>query len=162
MHVINTLSCQLHKQDPYYYETLDDDLVLTTPLPAPDVLWAASSAEEWDQAKSSCDERYRQGQWWNLQDAARLFHWNGLAAAGTNRENNDSRKNVDDEGGGGGLDFFTNRGSHNNAERLGRPPALSSEQVEFLASFKGQNKSETFARIIINTALGKARSPPTG
>src|ERR1051326_3163212 len=49
--IINTLSCRTTKQNPYFYETLDDNLILDMPLPAPDSLWKAKSADEWALAK---------------------------------------------------------------------------------------------------------------
>lgn len=47
VHIINVLSCRTEKQDPYYYEDLDNEFVLSLPVPASDVLWKASTAEEW-------------------------------------------------------------------------------------------------------------------
>lgn len=53
VNIINNLSCRTQKQNPYFYETLDADLVLNMPLPAPDVMWKATSPEEWIAAKNS-------------------------------------------------------------------------------------------------------------
>lgn len=52
VNAINTLSCRIQKQDPYYFESLDDNLVLNMALPAPEAVWKASTAEEWMIAKS--------------------------------------------------------------------------------------------------------------
>lgn len=52
VNTINTLSCRIQKQNPYYFEPLDDNLVRNIPLPAPDSVWKASSAEEWVAAKA--------------------------------------------------------------------------------------------------------------
>ncbi|EGR45855.1 uncharacterized protein TRIREDRAFT_110658 [Trichoderma reesei QM6a] len=52
VNTINTLSCRIQKQNPYYFEPLDDNLVRNTTLPAPESLWKASSAEEWIAAKA--------------------------------------------------------------------------------------------------------------
>ncbi|KAL2856515.1 hypothetical protein BJY01DRAFT_242852 [Aspergillus pseudoustus] len=58
---INTLSYRTQKQNPYYYEALDDDAVLKMPLPAPVSVWKASSEEEWLSAKAnlSAEDRAR-------------------------------------------------------------------------------------------------------
>lgn len=47
VHAINVLAMRLRKQDAYFYEPLDDDLVLDMPLPSPAPLWEASLEEEW-------------------------------------------------------------------------------------------------------------------
>ncbi|KAF4951601.1 hypothetical protein FGADI_7376 [Fusarium gaditjirri] len=52
VNAINTLSCRVQKQDPNYFEPLDNDLIHNLTLPAPEVIWKASSAEEWTLAKS--------------------------------------------------------------------------------------------------------------
>lgn len=52
VNAINTLSCRIQKQDPNYFEPLDNDLIHNLTLPAPEVIWKASSAEEWTLAKS--------------------------------------------------------------------------------------------------------------
>lgn len=46
-HAINVLSARLHKQDPFFYEALDGDLVLDMPLPAPAALWEATFEGQW-------------------------------------------------------------------------------------------------------------------
>ncbi|KAL4783847.1 hypothetical protein BJX76DRAFT_357632 [Aspergillus varians] len=51
--IINTLSCRTQKQNPYYYEALDDEAVLNMALPAPLPLWKASCSEEWLAAKGN-------------------------------------------------------------------------------------------------------------
>lgn len=53
VNVINILSCRDSKQNSYFYEALDDTLLLELPLPAPDLLWKANSAQEWAQAKTA-------------------------------------------------------------------------------------------------------------
>ncbi|KAF4473240.1 hypothetical protein FAGAP_13331, partial [Fusarium agapanthi] len=52
VNAINTLSCRVQKQDPNYFEPLDNDLIHNLTLPAPEAIWKASSAEEWSRAKS--------------------------------------------------------------------------------------------------------------
>lgn len=52
VNAINTLSCRVQKQDPNYFEPLDNDLIHNLALPAPEAIWKASSAEEWSLAKS--------------------------------------------------------------------------------------------------------------
>ncbi|POR31212.1 Uncharacterized protein TPAR_08580 [Tolypocladium paradoxum] len=52
VNTINTLSCRIQKQNPYYFEPLDDNLVRILPLPAPEAVWKASSFEEWMAAKA--------------------------------------------------------------------------------------------------------------
>ncbi|CAI4214876.1 unnamed protein product [Parascedosporium putredinis] len=49
---INTLSCKTQRQDAYYFEPLDDNLIRNMTLPAPDSLWNASSRDEWLLAKA--------------------------------------------------------------------------------------------------------------
>lgn len=53
VNVINILSCRDSKQNSYFYEALDDALLLELPLPAPDRLWKANSAQEWVQARAA-------------------------------------------------------------------------------------------------------------
>jgi hypothetical protein len=45
--VINVMSTRLQKQDVFFYETLDDDLILDMPLPAAAPLWEASGEQQW-------------------------------------------------------------------------------------------------------------------
>ncbi len=52
VNIINTLSCRIQKQDPYFFEPLDDNLVRNMALPAPESVWKASSAENWMAAKA--------------------------------------------------------------------------------------------------------------
>jgi hypothetical protein len=52
VNAINTLSCRLQKQDPNYFEPLDDELIYDMTLPAPDAVWKASSVEEWTFAQA--------------------------------------------------------------------------------------------------------------
>ncbi|KAF5553467.1 hypothetical protein FMEXI_2384 [Fusarium mexicanum] len=52
VNAINTLSCRVQKQDPNYFEPLDNALIHNLTLPAPEAIWKASSAEEWTLAKS--------------------------------------------------------------------------------------------------------------
>ncbi|KAK3372251.1 hypothetical protein B0H63DRAFT_290773 [Podospora didyma] len=47
VHVINAVSARTAKQNSYFYEPLDDELVLDMPLPAPEALWKTSSQEGW-------------------------------------------------------------------------------------------------------------------
>jgi hypothetical protein len=53
VNVINILSCRTQTQNPYFFEALDDNLVHSMHIPAPEVLWTASSAEEWSAAKAA-------------------------------------------------------------------------------------------------------------
>ncbi|PKS07340.1 hypothetical protein jhhlp_005942 [Lomentospora prolificans] len=55
VNTINTLSCKTQRQDAYYYEPLDKNLIENMALPAPNVLWNASSPEEWLIAKAQLD-----------------------------------------------------------------------------------------------------------
>ncbi|KAL4863816.1 hypothetical protein BDV12DRAFT_177030, partial [Aspergillus spectabilis] len=55
--IINTLSCRTQKQNPYYYEPLDDSAVLNMILPAPSAMWKASSSEEWLAAKANLNSQ---------------------------------------------------------------------------------------------------------
>lgn len=52
-HAINVLSARLEKQDPFFYEALDSDLVLDMPLPAPAALWEAATEGHWLSARAS-------------------------------------------------------------------------------------------------------------
>ncbi|MCJ1465392.1 hypothetical protein MMC07_004010 [Pseudocyphellaria aurata] len=49
--LVNTLSRRAHTHNPSYYEALDKELISHMALPAPDPMWKASSAEEWESAK---------------------------------------------------------------------------------------------------------------
>ncbi|KAF5988321.1 hypothetical protein FBULB1_1545 [Fusarium bulbicola] len=52
VNAINTLSCRVQKQDPNYFEPLNNNLIHNLTLPAPEAIWKASSAEKWTLAKS--------------------------------------------------------------------------------------------------------------
>jgi hypothetical protein len=52
VNAINALSCRVQKQDPNYFEPLDNGLIHNLTLPAPEAVWKASSAEEWTLARS--------------------------------------------------------------------------------------------------------------
>uniref|UniRef100_A0A8H7K957 Transcription factor domain-containing protein n=1 Tax=Bionectria ochroleuca TaxID=29856 RepID=A0A8H7K957_BIOOC len=50
---INSLSCRVGRQDPRLFESLDDELVFQSPLPAAIDLWRAKTASEWTSKKLS-------------------------------------------------------------------------------------------------------------
>lgn len=50
--IVNTLARRRHPENPSYYEALDEELIFSMPLPAPDIMWKASTAEEWEVAKT--------------------------------------------------------------------------------------------------------------
>jgi hypothetical protein len=52
VNVINKLSCYAPKATPQFYEALDDEVILDLPLPAPDVLWTATSASSFKDVQS--------------------------------------------------------------------------------------------------------------
>lgn len=52
VNIVNTLSRRRHPENPSYYEALDEELIFSMPLPAPDIMWKASTAEEWEEAKT--------------------------------------------------------------------------------------------------------------
>ncbi|MCJ1367840.1 hypothetical protein MMC16_006975 [Acarospora aff. strigata] len=54
VNIVNTLSYRIYTQNPFYYEPLNDDLVFDIALPAPDEMWKACTAEDWEAAKSKC------------------------------------------------------------------------------------------------------------
>lgn len=53
VNAINVLSCRIEKQERLFFESLDRETVQIMTLPAPDVLWKASTAEEWAAVKQS-------------------------------------------------------------------------------------------------------------
>lgn len=73
IHIINVIACRTEKQNPYFYEELDDDLVMDLPLPAPEKIWKANSAAEW---KSALEEEL-QGGWQANRTASMNFSGNG-------------------------------------------------------------------------------------
>lgn len=50
-HAINVLAARLRPQAAYFYEALDDALLLDLPLPAPAPLWEAGDAGAWRAAR---------------------------------------------------------------------------------------------------------------
>jgi hypothetical protein len=52
IHIVNVVSARLKKQNPFFYEPLDDDLLLDMPLPASTHLWDAVSEGQWLLARS--------------------------------------------------------------------------------------------------------------
>jgi len=56
VNIINNLSCRIGKQNPYFYEALDDELVSVLPLPVSDNIWTASSEVEWLNARLMANE----------------------------------------------------------------------------------------------------------
>ncbi|KAI9819113.1 MAG: hypothetical protein M1827_007269 [Pycnora praestabilis] len=59
VNIINTLAYRSHALNQNYYEPLDDDLIHSLALPAPDVLWNACSQEEWEAAKEALGQESR-------------------------------------------------------------------------------------------------------
>jgi hypothetical protein len=51
VNIVNTLSRRIHAQSPAYYEALDEGLIFSLALPAPDPMWKACTAQEWELAK---------------------------------------------------------------------------------------------------------------
>ncbi|OGE46708.1 hypothetical protein PENARI_c118G00149 [Penicillium arizonense] len=47
VHIINILDSQARKLNESYFEPLNDNMILRLPLPAPERMWRACSAEEW-------------------------------------------------------------------------------------------------------------------
>jgi hypothetical protein len=47
VNIINNLGCRTQKLNGFYYEPLGDQMILDLPVPAPQRLWDATSAEEW-------------------------------------------------------------------------------------------------------------------
>jgi len=92
IHIINVVACRTEKQNPYFYEELDDDLVMNLPLPAPEKVWRASSAAEW---KSALEEEL-QGGWQANRTASTVFAGNGWK---------------EDNANGGEWDFGAGRGA---------------------------------------------------
>ncbi|KAL3464805.1 hypothetical protein BJX64DRAFT_78487 [Aspergillus heterothallicus] len=50
-HIINVLGSSAGNLNGTYFEPLDDDVVLSLPLPAPDCMWRACSLREWLEAR---------------------------------------------------------------------------------------------------------------
>jgi hypothetical protein len=80
IHIINVIACRTEKQNAYFYEELDDDLVMNLPLPAPEKVWKASSAAEW---KSALEEEL-QGGWQTNRTASINFGGNGWKEGNAN------------------------------------------------------------------------------
>ena len=53
VNIVNTLARRAHARNPSYYEALDEDLIFSLALPAPDSMWKAGTAEEWECAKGN-------------------------------------------------------------------------------------------------------------
>lgn len=86
IHIINVVACRTEKQNPFFYEELDDDLVMNLPLPAPEKMWQANSAAEW---QSALEEELQSG-------------WQPNITAGTIIDGN-RRKEYNMNGSGWGL-----------------------------------------------------------
>lgn len=56
VNAINILSCRVEKQERLFFEPLDAHIIRNMLLPAPDALWKASTAEEWEAARRSLGE----------------------------------------------------------------------------------------------------------
>ncbi|KAL2812983.1 hypothetical protein BJX63DRAFT_432272 [Aspergillus granulosus] len=80
---INTLSYRTQKQNPYYYEALDDDAVLKMLLPAPMSVWKASSEEEWLAAKANLSPEERGRSRMTLKMVLDQFTGQGVVAGGS-------------------------------------------------------------------------------
>jgi hypothetical protein len=52
IHIVNVVSARLKKQNQFFYEALDDELLLDMPLPAPAHLWDAATEGQWLVARS--------------------------------------------------------------------------------------------------------------
>ena len=50
--IVNTFARRIHPRNSSYFEALDEDLIFNLTLPAPDPMWKASTAGEWEAAKS--------------------------------------------------------------------------------------------------------------
>ena len=50
--IVNTISRRAHCQNPSYYDALDENLIFSLALPAPDPMWKACTAGEWESAKT--------------------------------------------------------------------------------------------------------------
>jgi len=53
VHVTNFLGICFDRRNMFYYEPLDDDLINSLWLPAPDVMWQADGEEAWKEAKEA-------------------------------------------------------------------------------------------------------------
>lgn len=51
VNIVNTLSRRTHAQNPSCYNALDESLIFNLALPAPDPMWKACTAGEWELAK---------------------------------------------------------------------------------------------------------------
>ncbi|KAJ5847228.1 hypothetical protein N7455_011185 [Penicillium solitum] len=52
VHIINILESKTQKLNENYFEPLNDNMILRLPLPAPEQMWRACSAEEWMLARA--------------------------------------------------------------------------------------------------------------
>lgn len=52
VHIINILESKTQKLNENYFEPLNDNMILRLPLPAPERMWRACSAEEWMLARA--------------------------------------------------------------------------------------------------------------
>lgn len=52
VHIINILESKTQKLNENYFEPLNDNMILSLPLPAPERMWRACSAEEWMLARA--------------------------------------------------------------------------------------------------------------
>ena len=59
--IINVVSTRLQKQDPFFYEALDDDLILEMPLPAAAPLWEANQEQQWLSVRSKQPRKHLTG-----------------------------------------------------------------------------------------------------
>ncbi|KAL3462226.1 hypothetical protein BJX64DRAFT_288557 [Aspergillus heterothallicus] len=93
---INTLSYRTQKQNPYYYEALDDDSVLNMLLPAPMSVWKASSEEEWLAAKANLNPEERSRSTMTVQTVLDQFTGQGIIGRGGRRGRERHRLNFDE------------------------------------------------------------------
>jgi hypothetical protein len=47
VNITNNLGCRTQKLNGFFYEPLGDELITNLPVPAPDCLWDAKTADEW-------------------------------------------------------------------------------------------------------------------
>ena len=69
---INNLSCRLRKQDPAFYEPLDEHFVRNMAMPSSPSLWKASTAIEWQLAHEKIKQGSLQPAFDDLDDFSRL------------------------------------------------------------------------------------------
>lgn len=56
VNMINVLAARARKLNKYYYEPLDDELVLDMRLPATEIIWKACAPEDWEVLQNGYSE----------------------------------------------------------------------------------------------------------